>query len=359
MADERKTLLKRLVNANGISGNEDNIAELMAEELKGIAEISRGGLGSLIAEKAGTSKKPRIMIAGHMDEIGFMVKGFTKQGYLKFSPVGGWWGHVLLGQRVLIHTRKGKDILGVIGAKAPHSLSPDERKKVMKLEDMFIDIGATEDNEIAEKSGIKTGDFVTPLSQFSEMLDKKIYLAKAWDDRIGVGGVIEILRSLEGKKHKNTVVGVGTVQEEVGLRGAKTSAYKVNPDIGFAIDVTLAQDIPGAKDNEFGEKLGKGPSISMMDRAIIPNKKLREFVIDTADELDIPYQTGVLTAGATDTGTIHLTKAGIPSLTFSVPSRYIHSHASIIHRDDFDNLVKLLTEVIVRLDEKTAKKIVY
>lgn len=357
--DKRKQLMKRLVEARGVSGNEEEIVDIMADELSPIASISRGGLGSCLAEKGGEADTPRVMLAGHMDEIGFMVKGFTDQGYIKFNTVGGWWGHVLLGQRVVIHTREGEDVIGVIGAKAPHSLPKKKRKKVMKTKDMFIDIGATSENEIKEKSGIKPGDFITPFSPFQQMIDEDMYLAKAWDDRIGVATVIEVLKNLKEEAHENTVIGVGTVQEEVGLRGAKTSAYKANPDVAFAIDVTIAQDIPGSQDSEYGEKMGEGPSISLMDASVIPNKNLRNFVIDVAEDIEVPYQTGSLAKGGTDSGRIHLSREGIPTLTFSVPSRYIHSHSSVINRQDFDNLVEILTEVVLRLDEDTVNQIMY
>ncbi|MBN1756130.1 M42 family metallopeptidase [bacterium] len=366
--DKTDKLLKTLTEASGISGFEDNIARIMVEELQGFTEISRDGIGSLIAKKKGVNASPRIMLAGHMDEVGFLVKGFTKSGYVKFNPIGGWWSHVVLGQRMVIKTREGKEIHGVVGSKAPHGLSPEERKNVMKLDDMFIDIGATapldeknsgKSKSLHEKLGIAPGDPITPYSPFTTMGDPKMLMAKAWDDRIGVASVIKVLQGLEGVKHPNTLFGVGTVQEEVGLRGAGTSAWAIEPDIAIAIDVTLACDYPGANDSEFGEKLGHGPSISVMDGSLLPNPRLRDFVIEVAKENKIPYQYGALAYGGTDGGRINLTKMGRPTLTISIATRYIHAHSGVLHRDDFDNLVKLLIEVIRRLDQKQVNKIAY
>ncbi|MBN2543271.1 M42 family metallopeptidase [bacterium] len=368
--DKTEKLLKNLTETFGISGFEDDVARIMVDELKDFTEISRDGIGSLIAMKKGKAASPKIMIAGHMDEIGFLVKGFTKSGFVKFNPIGGWWSHVVLGQRMVIKTRSGKEIHGVVGSKAPHSLSADERKKVMDIDDMFIDVGATVEDDDSKKNkkdkrsfperlGIAPGDPITPYSPFTIMGDPKVYMSKAWDDRIGVAVAIKVLQELKGVSHPNTVYGVGTVQEEVGLRGATTSAFAVDPDVGFAIDVTLACDYPGAKDPEFGEKIGKGPSISVMDGSLLPNPRLRDFVIETAKAKGIPFQYGALARGGTDGGRINLSKIGRPTLTVSIATRYIHAHSGILHRDDFDNLVKLLVEVVKKLDKKQLNKIIY
>ncbi len=355
---EKIAFLKRLTSAFGPSSFEDDVRALFREEVKGYADrVTTCGLGSIIAAKKGTADSPKIMVAGHMDEVGFMVRGITSNGYIKFNPIGGWWGHVVLGQKVVIRTREGKEIIGVIGAKAPHVLAPEERKKVMDVDRMFIDVGSYNDYNAPEKLGIRIGDPIVPLSEFYELGDGKMLMAKAWDDRIGVAAAIEVLKELHGKSHPNTVFAVGTVQEEVGLRGAGTSAYEVNPDVAFAIDVTIAADTPGSEDSDFAEKCGKGPSISVMDGSLLPNPRLRDLVIETAEENKIPYQLGSLTKGGTDGGRIALTRAGIPTITLSVPSRYIHSHNSIIHLDDYLNLVRLLVEVIKKLDARTVEQI--
>ena len=350
--------LKRLTDAFGPSSFEGDVRKVFRDEIKGYADkVWTAGLGSIIAQKKGTSNSPKIMIAGHMDEVGFIVRGITSKGFIKFSPIGGWWGHVVLGQKVLIRTRSGKEIVGLVGAKAPHVLTAEERKKVMDIDKMFIDVGTHDDYNAPEKLGIKPGDPIIPLSEFYQLGDGKMLMAKAWDNRIGVATAIEVLRQLKGKTHPNTVFGVGTVEEEVGLRGAGTSAFEVAPDVAFAVDVTIAADTPGSDDSDFAEHCGKGPSISIMDGSLLPNTVLRDFVVETAEKEKIPYQFGALTKGGTDGGRIAMTRSGVPTITLSVATRYIHSHNSILHIDDYLNLVKLLVAVIKKLDSRMLKKI--
>ncbi|MCK5832202.1 M42 family metallopeptidase [bacterium] len=357
-SDEREKLLIQLTDAFGPSGFEEEVSKIVEEHLGGFCEIMRDGLGSTIGKKVGSSKSPSILIAGHMDEVGFMISGITKSGYLKINPLGGWWPHVLLSQRVVIRTRQGKLVHGMIGSKAPHSLKQEERSKVMDLDDLYIDIGASEDNEAAKKFGVKVGDPVVPYAQFEKIgPDGKFLMAKAWDNRIGVAIAMEVAKALKGQKHPNTLYAGGSVQEEVGLRGAGTCAYFVNPDIAIAIDVTLAADIPGSSNSEWGEKIGKGPSISVMDGSLLPNPRLLDFVLDIADKNKIPYQMGSLSKGGTDGGRFATTRQGIPSLTLSIATRYIHSHYGILHRDDVDNLIAILVETVKALDEKALEQI--
>jgi endoglucanase len=289
------------------------------------------------------------MIAGHMDEVGFMVKSITKEGFIKFLPLGGWWGHVVLAQRVLVRTRKG-DVVGVTGSKAPHILKADERTKVVELRDMYIDVGATEKFDIRKRLGVREGDPIVPYSEFTVLGNKDVYLAKAWDDRIGCAAVIDVLRGA-GKTHPNALYGVGTVQEEVGLRGARTSANMIDPDVGFAVDVCIAMDTPGMDGTE--EKLGAGAGILVYDGSVIPNRRLRDLVIDVAEKKKIPYFLTALERGGTDSGIIHLNRRGVPCLTFGVPARYIHGHVGVIHRKDYENVVKLITAVVKVLDART------
>jgi putative aminopeptidase FrvX len=283
-----------------------------------------------------------------------MVKEITDDGYIKFLPLGGWWGHVALAQRVIIKTSKG-DVLGVIGSKPPHILKDEERKKVLDLDDMYIDVGVNAKTNI-KRMGIRPGDPIVPDACFTAMHDPKMYLNKAFDNRIGVAAAVEVINKLKNVKHPNTVYGVGTVQEEVGLRGANTSVWTVDPDIAFIADVSLASDGPDAKKHEKA-RLGSGPSINVLDGTMIAHRKLRDFVIDTAEKAGIPYHFGALARGGTDGGRIHISRAGVPSIYVGIATRYIHSHTSIMHRDDFDNLVKLLIAVIKKLDKKTVKKL--
>ncbi len=350
--DETLELLKEITEAPGVSGYEGEVREVIRKHLEDITDIEQDNLGSIICKKVGGSEKPKVMLAGHMDEIGFMVKYVTDKGFVKFSTLGGWWEQVMLSQRVTIKTSKG-DILGVIGSKPPHILSADERGKVVKKKDMFIDVGAASEKEAKEDFGIRPGDPIIPVSSFEILQNGKTYLGKAWDDRIGCALFMDTIKKLTGEKHPNTVYGVGTVQEEVGLRGARTSAWAIQPDVGMALEVGIAGDVPGVSKNESQEEMGKGPSILMYDSSMIPNLKLRDLMIDTANENDIPFQFSIMERGGTDAGAIHTTMQGVPSIVIGVPCRYIHSHVGIIHRDDYDNTVKLLVAIIKKLDAKT------
>lgn len=349
--DSTENLLKELTEAHGISGYEAPVRAIVRQHLAPLGELSQDKLGSVICRKTGSNEGPRVMLAGHMDEIGFMVKHIMKEGYLKFLPLGGWFDQVLLGQRVVIKTRKG-DIVGVIGAKPPHLLPPEERGKVVEKKDMYIDIGATSREEV-EAAGVRVGDPVVPRADFVKLATGKTYLSKAFDDRIGTALVISALQNLQEGAHPNTVYGAVTVQEEVGLRGARTSAWVAEPDVAIILESDIAGDVPGIEPEVSDVKLGAGPSILMYDGSMIPNGKLRDFVIDTAAEIGVPVQLSYVERGGTDGGAIHMHKTGVPTIVLGVAARHIHSHGAIIHRDDYDNAVKLLTEVIRRLDAET------
>ncbi|WP_163970181.1 M42 family metallopeptidase [Oceanobacillus halotolerans] len=354
--DETLTMLKDLTDAKGIPGNEKEAREVMEKYLQPQAdEVFTDNLGSLIGKKTGDVNGPKIMVAGHLDEIGFMVTRIDKDGFVYFQTVGGWWNQVMLAQRVTIVTRKG-EVTGVIGSKPPHILSAEQRKKPVDIKDMFIDIGASSKEE-AQEFGVKPGDSIVPYFEFTQMKNEKMLLAKAWDNRIGCAIAIEVLKQLKDQNHPNIVYGVGTIQEEVGLRGAKTSANAIQPDIGFGVDVGIAGDMPGVSDKDADSKLGKGPQIILYDASMISHKGVRDFIVDTADEHNIPYQYASIAGGGTDSGSIHLTANGVPSLSITIATRYIHSHAAILHRDDFENAVKLIVEAIKKLDSDKVKEI--
>ena len=347
--DLTRRFLRDLVDAHGAPGFEGNVARVMQGYLKNVGPITRDKLGSFICEKRGTSDGPRVMLAGHLDEVGFMVKSITKDGFVKFLPLGGWWGHVVLAQRLIIKTRKG-DVLGVVGSKPPHELRDEDRKKVLEIREMFIDVGATSDWDARKRLDIRPGDPIIPDSPFAVMANPDVYLAKAWDNRIGCAMAAETVRRLKGVPHPNTVFAVATVQEEVGLRGAQTSAFKIQPDVAFALDVGIAHDSPGT---EGDEKLGGGPLIVVYDATSIPNRGLLDLVIDTAKKIKVPLQFESVERGGTDAGRIHVTGQGVPSISMGVPARYIHSHVSMIDRRDFDATVKLLVALVKRLDKRT------
>lgn len=356
--DGTLTMLKDLTDAKGVPGNEREVREVMKKYIEPYAdEVTTDGLGSLIAKKTGQEGGPKIMVAGHLDEVGFMITQIDEKGFLRFQPVGGWWSQVMLAQRVTIITNKG-EVTGIIGSKPPHILSPEARKKPVEIKDMFIDIGASSREEATEW-GVRPGDMVVPYFEFTVMNNDKMLLAKAWDNRIGCAIAIEVLKQLKGTNHPNIVYGVGTVQEEVGTRGAKTSAAKIEPDIGFALDVGIAGDTPGITEREALGKMGKGPQIILYDASLVSHKGLRDFITDVADELNIPYQFDAIPGGGTDAGSIHLSNNGVPAIAITIATRYIHSHAAMLHRDDFENAVKLIVEVVKRLDRETVDKITF
>ncbi|WP_028783407.1 M42 family metallopeptidase [Thalassobacillus devorans] len=356
--DETLTMLKELTDAKSIPGHEKEARDVMKKYITPFAdEVYTDNLGSLIAKKSGEANGPKIMVAGHLDEVGFMVTRIDDNGFISFQTVGGWWSQVMLAQRVTIMTREGS-VTGVIGSKPPHILPAEARKKPVEIKDMFIDIGASSREE-AKEFGVRPGDSIVPYFEFTQMKNEKMLLAKAWDNRIGCAIAIEVLKQLKNEKHPNVVYGVGTAQEEVGLRGARTSAHAINPDIGFGVDVGIAGDTPGVSDKDASSKMGEGPQIILYDASMVSHKGLRDFVVDTADEKEIPYQFDAIAGGGTDSGAIHLTANGVPALSITIATRYIHSHAAMLHRDDFENAVKLIVEVIKKLDADTVKEITF
>ncbi len=344
-------LLKELTETAGVSGYETPIRSVIKRYLGGYGELSQDKIGSVICRSQGSVDKPRVMLAGHMDEIGFMVKQITPEGFIKFLPLGGWFDQVLLGQRVVIKSNKG-EVVGVLGAKPPHLLAPDERDKVVKRKEMYIDIGAASKDEV-DAAGIQLGDPVIPRADFVELANGKTYLSKAFDDRVGTALIISALQELKVKDHPNTLYGVATVMEEIGSRGATTSVRAIDPDVAIVLESDIAGDVPGIKPEDSSTRLGQGPSLLLHDARLIPNIHFRDLVLETAKQIGVSIQLSALEVGATDGGPIHLHGIGVPTIVLAVPVRHIHSHSSIIHRDDYDQAVKLLVALIERLDAAT------
>lgn len=358
MFNERSIqVLKELSESFGPAGFEREAAQIVKRYVQTFSdEISTDRLGSIIFKKKGIYDAPKVLIAGHIDEVGFVISGIDKEtGFLTFNPLGGWSDQVLLSQRVTVRTAKG-DVLGVIAAKPPHLLPEEEASKVVKKENMFIDVGATSCEE-AVRLGIRIGDAAVPWSPFTTVGQGKIAMGKGFDDRVGTFVAMEAIRGLKEKgiNHPNTVYGVATVQEEVGLRGAATSAYIVEPDVAIVCEVDIAGDVPGIKPHEAPSRMGKGPSIMTFDATMIPNQLLKNFVIETAENLHLPYQLSMISRGGTDAGRIHITKGGCPSIVISVPTRHIHSHVGLFSFEDAENAVKLIDEILRRLDQETVK----
>ncbi len=298
--DETLEMMKALTEAPGPSGFEAPVRKLMRDYLAPYGEIITDNLGSIVARKVGQADGPKILLTGHLDEIGFMVTRITDEGFLKFQTLGGWWTQVMQAQRVSVQTRNGA-IIGVIGSKPPHILEEEDRTKATQIKVMFIDIGASSREE-AEEWGVRPGDPVVPVGPFMEMKNPKLLLAKAWDNRFGCALALDVLRRLQDQQHPNVVYAGATAQEEVGLRGATTISNIVAPDIGFALDTGIAGDVPGMDKDQAAGKLGGGPVILLYDATLIPNPLLRDLVIDTAKSENIPLQFDSMPRGGTDAG---------------------------------------------------------
>ncbi|MGB2991155.1 MAG: M42 family metallopeptidase, partial [Paenisporosarcina sp.] len=329
MNSETLQLFKTLTELPGAPGNEHAMRKFMRSELEKYSdEIVQDHLGGIFGLKKGDDQGPRIMVAGHMDEVGFMVTQITENGMIRFQPLGGWWSQVLLAQRVEIITDKGP-VIGVIGSIPPHLLSDEVRNKPMDIKNMLIDIGA-DDLGDAVKIGIQPGQQIVPVCPFTPMANNKKILAKAWDNRYGCGLAIELLKELKDEKLPNTLYSGANVMEEVGLRGAQTAATLIKPDLFFALDASPANDMSGSK-TEFGQ-LGQGTLLRILDRSMVTHRGMREFVLDTAETHNIPYQYFV-SQGGTDAGRVHMSNEGVPSAVVGICSRYIHTSGSIIHID--------------------------
>ena len=339
-------LLNKLLRAAGISGHEKEISAIMKQELeKTCDEVKIDNFGNVIGRKGSAGKK--IMLAAHMDEIGLMVKYISKEGYINFIKVGGIDDRILPGQRVVIKAKKG-DILGIIGSKPPHLQKEEEKKQPVKYEDMFIDIGCKNKEEALEK--ISLGDTVI-FEPNSGKLNGNLYYGKAVDDRVGC---FVLLKVMERLKVNAEIYAVGTAQEEVGLKGARTSSFKIDPDFAIAIDTTMAGDTPQTKESESPLKLGEGVAIIMIEasgRGIIVSENMKDIFIATAKEQKIKHQLAVIEGGMTDGAMIYMNREGVPTAVLSVPTRYVHAPTSVFSIDDVNSAIGLTVKAV----EKIAK----
>ena len=340
-------LLKRLSEAYGVPGREEEIRAIVREALAGVVDsVEVDRLGNLIAHKAGEG--PKVAVAAHMDEIGFMVSYVDQEsGFLRIEPLGGFDPRTLIAKRVVVHA-KGGPLLGALGVKPVHILPEEERKKIPQVKDLFVDLGLPGEKV---KELVSVGDMVTLHQEFVEM--GEFVSGKSLDDRVGVYVGIEALRKLG--EHRADVYFVGTVQEEVGLRGARTSAFAIAPEIGVALDVTIACDIPEAKPQERVTQAGKGVAIKLKDSASISHPGLVRFLVRLAEEKGIPYQLEILPRGGTDAGALQLAREGAAVVTLSIPTRYVHSVVEAAHKRDIEAAIELLTAFLARCHEADLK----
>jgi len=350
MQKERLEFLKRYMGTISPTGFEEEASSVWRKEAEGFAErtwVDMHGNSFALVNEGGS---PRVMLAGHADEIGLMITYIDENGYLSFRGLGGWDPQVLPGQRVRIKTEGGL-VLGAIGRKPIHLLGDEDRKKVVKTEDLWIDIGAKDKDEAAKL--VKIGDPAVIDYDFAE-LRNGMAIGRGFDDRIGAFAILEAARLLSGMKPKAAVYAVATVQEEIGLRGAHTSAFGIDPKIGIAVDVGFATDTPGmgTEKKKVGEiAMGKGPIIA---RGPNISPKLFDLMVKTADEEKIPYQIeGAPRGTGTDANAIQLTRAGVATGLISIPNRYMHSPCEIVNLDDVENVAKLIAHTVARIDDST------
>jgi len=334
-------LLKKLSEAFGPSGCEGEVREVLKEELAPyINEWRRDALGNLIAVKEG-HKAPRIMLAAHMDECGFMISSIDRSGLLRFRKVGGLDDRVLVSKHVLIGPKK---ISGVIGAKPIHLQKPEERNQVISLTGLTIDIGA-KSKEDAEKL-VKIGDYGVFATEF-KTLSENVAIGKSFDDRAGCAVLAEILKN----DYDLNIYGAFTVQEEVGLRGAGVAAYAIEPDFAIVLEGTTCSDVPPSKEHAYCTSLGQGPAITVMDSSVICDKSAVAELVRLAKEHEIPVQFKRSVTGGSDAGRINQTKDGVRTVVVSVPCRYIHSPVSMLSLSDFQNTVKLVKLFLKSISE--------
>lgn len=346
-------MFKQLTEFPAVSGFEREIRQFLKEKMEPYTdEFVQDRLGSLFGVMRGDESGPKMMVAGHFDEVGFMTTGITDQGLIRFQPLGGWFSQVVLAQRLHIITDQGP-IVGVVGSTPTHLLSPEQRNKPVDIKSMYIDIGA-DDRAEAEQMGLRPGLQIVPICEFTPMANPKKIMAKAWDNRYGVGLAIELLQALHGEKLGGTLYSGATVQEELGLRGARTAAQLIQPDLFFGLDCSAANDMTGDR-NAFGH-LGKGALLRIYDPTMFTHRGIVEYIQDTASTHQIPVQY-FISAGGTDAGQVHVSGTGVPSAIIGICGRYIHTSSSIIHTDDYDAAKELLIKLVKGMNHSTYRTI--
>jgi len=331
-------LLKRLCDTPGVAGFEEPIQAIVAEELgKTTDEVKIDRLGNVIGFKRGgqsavASNRLKLMISAHIDEIGFMVRFIDKDGFLRFAPIGGYDPRTLIAQRVIVHGRKA--LKGVIAPQANWLLTEEEKQKTLPIKDLFIDVGLTREEVVKL---VKVGDVISLAAEFEE-LNEKVILGRNFDDRLGVYVMLEAMRRLRGCQVD--VFAVGSVQEELGVRGATTAAFAIEPDLGIALDGSLSSDLPSAREDEKCCLLGGGTGIYVMDRLTVSSKRMVNFLIHLAEKYGVKYQINI--GGGTDASAMQRSRSGVYACTIGPPTRYMHSVTQLCHKEDLENTIELL-----------------
>jgi glutamyl aminopeptidase len=351
MNEAQFDLIKKVTEVQSISGFEHNIREVIREEMTPyVDEIQLDGLGGIFGiKKSAKENAPTVMIAAHMDEVGFMVSAITEEGFFRVIPLGGWNPQVVSAQRFTLQTRKGD--YPVVSSSIPPHLLRGKENKTQEVKDILFD-GGFDSKDEAEEYGVRPGDTIVPDVETIKMANGKTLLGKAWDNRYGVAVVLETVKALKDEELPVNLVIGANVQEEVGLRGTRGAVRKFDPDVFFAVDCSPADDVYGGKD-AFG-KLGEGTLIRIQDPGFILSKEMREFLLETAEENDILHQYFV-SKGGTDAGAAHQLNEGIPSAVIGVVARYIHTHQTLFNIEDYQAALDMTKHIIMRLDEEKIK----
>lgn len=357
MEDRLFQRIKTLTELQAPAGLEDEVRNYMRQEMTPLVDaVETDGLGGIFGiKKSKIADAPRVMVAAHMDEVGFMLSRIEENGILHVIQLGGWNPLTVSAQRFTLITRHGKKIPVVSGSVPPHLLRGKDGPSMPKVEDITFDAGFYSKEE-AEEFGVRPGDYIVPQAETILTANEKNMIAKSWDNRYGCTMVLEALEALKDVELSHTLIAGANVQEEVGLRGAHGSTNKFAPDLFFAVDCSPANDTT-PKSNEFG-RLGEGSLIRIFDPGMIMLKRMREFVVDTAATHKIPVQWYV-SHGGTDAGAAQLKHNGIPSAVIGVPGRYIHSHQTMFNINDFEAAQELLVQILKSLDKSTVNQIIY
>jgi endoglucanase len=345
------TIMKELTEAPGLPGYEQPIRNIIKKYIDG--EYITDKTGSIYVLRKGSADRPKIMVCGHLDEVGFVVQSITKEGFLHFVTMGGIWGLTMLSQRVKVHIDNEKFIHGTIAYRSPHYLNTEDRTRFIQPTDMFIDIGANDYDDAVLNYHVEVGQQVTFDTEFTRLANPYRFMAKAFDNRVGVGIAMTVANELLNCEHPNIVYAGANAQEEVKARGAITAAHLINPDLGIVVEGAPADDTPGMDPHTRQATLGGGVQIRVMDLSAIMNQQFNRFIIGIAKELDIPVQMSVRLNGGTDAHAIHLNSIGVPSCVLGVPVRYSHTSNSILDMNDYLKCLHLVMEMLRRLDEKT------
>ncbi len=354
MREKTLDLLRRLTEAHGVTGSEDEVRKIFRENVTG--NVLTDKLGSIYVCREGRSSTPVIMVAAHLDEVGFVVQSITSEGYIKLASLGGVWPPAILSGRLRILTGENREVVGVVASKPIHFMTETERTTVISVEEMFVDVGAKSAEDAMQKYGIRLGQPIAFDSDFINPADSDVVIAKALDNRVGVTVAILIANELMKTDHPNTVYCGANSQEEIRGRGATTAANMIKPDIGIVLEGIPADDFPGSVAESRQGAMGQGVQIRVMDGSAIMNRKLNQFIMDLAESLRIPCQVTVRQRGGTDASLMNLNNEGVPVAVLGIPVRYAHTANSMMDINDWTHCQILLLEILKRLDQSVYRE---